>query len=300
MKFVIVAPGYDDDSGGIVVLHQLCDRLNRLGYEAVLWPIFKPVLDWEHPFRSIALFFRYARKTFKYGYGVNPKLLTPIIQESDLEDAIVVYPEITVGNPLKAKKVVRWLLHKPGYNNGGKIDFGKDDLFFFYEKAFDDPKFNPHPDNLLHIVSQRKDTYTVTNLGERQGTCYLMRKGKNRPLVHDTTNSIMLDGMSHQEMAKVFNQTSMCIIYDTYTMFSVYAVMCGCIPVIIPEEGVDIEEWQPVEENRYGMAYGFENIDYAVQTRPLLLEKLQRQEDESNEAVHSFVNKCRQYWMIKN
>jgi hypothetical protein len=79
-------------------------------------------------------------------------------------------------------------------------------------------------------------------------------------------------------------------------MYSVYAAMCGCIPVIIPEEGVSIEEWQSVEENRYGMAYGFEGIEYALKTRNLLLQKLQRQEDESNKSVIRFVETCKAYF----
>lgn len=296
MKFIIVAPGYDDNAGGIVVLHQLCDRLNHLGYEAYLWPFFKPVLDFTNPFKTIYLFFRYFRKSIKYGFKTNPKLNTPIASYEDLKDAVVVYPEVVVGNPLQGRKVVRWLLHKPGFNNGGKIDFGADDLFFYYLKAFDDSQFNRFPDNELHIVSQRKDTYSINNTHERNGTCYLMRKGKNRPIIHDLTESILLDGMSHEEMAQIFNQTVMCIIYDTYTMYSVYAAMCGCIPVIIPEEGVSIEEWQSVEENRYGMAYGFEGIEYALKTRNLLLQKLQRQEDESNKSVIHFVEKCKAYF----
>jgi len=300
MKYIILSPGYDDDSGGIVVLHQLCDRLNQLGYQGLLWPIFKPVFDSKQPLKSLYLFFRYFRKTLKYGYALNPKLKTPVAANQDLEDSIVIYPEIIVGNPLNAKRVVRWLLHKPGFNNGGKIDFGKDDLFFYYDKAYDDSRFNSYPDNLLHIISQRKDVYKIINNEKRKGTCYLLRKGNKRPIVHNVTDSILIDGMSHEETAKVFNQTEFCISYDTYTMYTVYAAMCGCIPIIIPEEGVSKEEWQPTEENRYGMAYGFDDIDYATSTRELFLEKLERQEQESNQSVQHFVEKCNAYWKIKN
>lgn len=300
MRYIILAPGYDDDSGGIVVLHQLCDRLNSLGHKAFLWPIFKPIMDIKKPFKSIYLFSRYFRKTLKYGYALKSNLKTPIATYTDLEDAVIVYPEIVVGNPLKAQRVVRWLLHKPGFNNGGKIDFGKNDLFFYYDKAFDDSRFNHHPDNLLHIISQRKDTYHVTNHEKRQGTCYLLRKGRNRKIVHDVSASILIDGLSHKEMAKVFNQVEFCISYDTYTMYNVYAAMCGCIPIIVPEEGVSIEEWSPIEENRYGIAYGFDGIEYAVQTHTLLLERLEKQELESNQSVDDFVEKCNAYWKDKS
>jgi len=296
MKFIIVTRGYDDDSGGIVVLHQLCDRLNKLGYEAYLWPFFKPPLDFSNPFKAAYLFFRYFRKNIKYRFKKNPKLNTPTASYEDLEDSVIVYPEVMVGNPLQAQKVVRWLLHKPGFNNGGKIEFGKDDLFFYYDKAFDDSRFNVHPDNHLHIVSQRSDVYKVTNHGKREGTCYLLRKGSKRKIVHELNGSILVDGLSHEDTAQVFNEAEYCISYDTYTMYNVYAAMCGCIPIIIPEEGVSKEQWQPVEEGRYGMAYGFDDIEYAKQTRPLLLNYLKKQECESNESVNRFVEKCKEYF----
>jgi hypothetical protein len=298
MKFIIFTHSYDDDSGGLVVLHQLCDRLNKLRYEAYLWPFYKPPLDFTNPFKAVYLFFRYFRKNLKYGFKKNPKLNTPTASYEDLQDSVIVYPEVIVGNPLQAQKVVRWLLHKPGFCNGGKIDFGAEDLFFYYDKAFDDNRYNKFPENHLHIVSQRSDVYKVVNQDKREGTCYLLRKGKKREIVHELNDSILVDGLSHEATAHVFNQMEYCISYDTYTMYNIYAAMCGCIPIIIPEEGVSKEQWQPVEEGRYGMAYGFDDIEYAKQTRPLLLNYLKKQEYESDESVNRFVEKCKEYFQI--
>lgn len=296
MKFVIVVSGYDDNAGGIVVLHQLCDRLNNLGYNAYLWPFFKPILDFTHPFKTLYLFMKYFRKSIKYGFKKNPKLNILMASYQDLEDAIVVYPEVVSGNPLKAHNVVRWLLHKPGFNNGGKIDFGVDDLFFYYDKSFDDSRYNKHPENHLHIVSQRSDIYKITNNEKREGFCYLLRKGYKREIMHDTKKGRLIDGLSHEETAVAFNQVEYCISYDTYTMYNVYAVMCGCIPIVIPEKGVEKEQWQPNEENRYGIAYGFDDVDYAIKTRPLLLQHIMKQESDSNESVMCFVEKCKAYF----
>lgn len=298
MKFIIVTAEYNDDSGGIVVLHQLCDKLNKLGEKAYLWPSNKPRLDFKKPLKAFYLFFTYFRKSLKYGFKKNPTLYTPLASYKDLTDAIIIYPEIVVGNPLHAQHVVRWLLHKPGFNNGGKIEFGVNDLFFYYYKAYDDSRYNHHPDNLLHIVSQRSDVYKITNHDKREGTCYLLRKGSKREIVHDLTNSILVDGLSHEETAKIFNKVEFCISYDTYTMYNTYAAMCGCIPIIIPEDRVTKEEWQPLEENRYGIAYGFEDIEYAQKTRPLLVANLTKQEHESDESVNEFIKKCQVYFTI--
>ncbi len=296
MKFIIIAPGYDDNAGGIVVLHQLCDRLNLLGHESYLWPFFKPALNCTNPFKTIYLFIKYFRKQIKYGFKKNYRLNTPTANYADLEGAVIVYPEVVVGNPLRAKNVVRWLLHKPGFNNGGKINFGTNDLFFYYDKAFDDSRYNKYSNNHLHIISQRSDVYKITNPDTREGTCYLLRKGYKREIEHNITNSILIDKLSHKDTAKVFNQVQYCISYDTYTMYHIYAVMCGCIPIVIPEKGITKEQWQPNEENRYGIAYGFNDVEYAVQTRPLLLLYMEKQERESNESVIRFVEKCQTYF----
>ncbi len=299
MKFVIFVSGYDDNSGGTVVLHQLCDRLNKAGQDAYIWPSNKPVLNVKTPFKTGYLLLRYCCRHIRRGFRKNPLLNTPIASYKDLQKAIVIYPEVIVGNPLHAQYVVRWLLHKPGFHNGGKIEFGADDLFFYYDKVFDDSRFNRYPENHLHIISQRSDVYKITNQGKREGTCYLLLKGKDRALVHDITDSILIDALgSHEERARVFNQVEYCISYDMYTMYNIYAAMCGCIPIVIPEQGVTKEQWQPIEEGRYGIAYGYDDIEYAKQTRLLLLEHLKKQEDDSTASVNRFVQKCREYFQI--
>ena len=299
-KFVIYTNGYNDNIGGIVVLHQLCDLLNKRGEQAYIWNRYRPLFNFKQPLRSLYLFFKYYKKMMKHGYNMNPRLKTPLATKADLEDAIVIYPEIVEGNPLQGKNVVRWLLHKPGFNSSGKIDFGKNDLFFYYLKAYDDSRFNKFPDNYLHIENIRRDTYTQTNFAERKGSCYIVRKAKNPQFIHDLSDSIQIDGLSHQEMAEVFNKVKYCIAYDPYTMFSVYAVMCGCISIIVPESGVTKEQWQPSEEDRYGLAYGFDDVEYALATKEKLLYRLEQKEIESNILVDEFVSKCKNYFDAKN
>ena len=38
-KYVIVAPSFVPNSGGIKVLHRLCHVLNEAGQEAYIWPM---------------------------------------------------------------------------------------------------------------------------------------------------------------------------------------------------------------------------------------------------------------------
>ncbi|MDD5716652.1 MAG: hypothetical protein PHW64_02520 [Sulfuricurvum sp.] len=299
-NFIIFSFRYNDDIGGIVVQHKLCHLLNQQGQNAFLWPNYKPVFNWNNPIKSAVAFLRYFRKSLHKTFATKPGWNTPIAEYKDLKDAIVIYPEIVDGNPLQSEKVVRWLLHKPGFHTK-KVNYGTDELYFFYLKAYiENLSFQVDDENLLYIPNNREETYRQTNFGNREGSCYILRKGKNRPIVHDLSDSILIDGKSHQEIAKIFNDVTYCISYDTYTMFSMYAAMCGCISVVIPEEGVSKEEWLPEEERRYGIAYGFENIPEAIETHKYLLPRFQQEEAETVQAIERFIFKCAQFFSSKS
>jgi len=84
----------------------------------------------------------------------------------------------------------------------------------------------------------------------------------------------VIDGYDHLHLAEVFNECRICYFYDLYTMYSSYAAACGCIPVIVPMPGVPLEVWMPEPENRYGLAYGEEQVTHALATRELLMGRL--------------------------
>jgi hypothetical protein len=103
-RFVIAAPDYTDIHGGVVAMHRLCDRLNRIGYEAFIEPLGD------------------ATGITRNGW------LTPLWWRPNFEDTVMVYPEIVTGNPLGAPRVVRWLLNRPAWFTGSEMDEDGDDL----------------------------------------------------------------------------------------------------------------------------------------------------------------------------
>lgn len=294
--FIIFAPSFNENSGGSIVLHRLCDLLNRGGQRALLWPSrqvlfnpWRPLYSWNRQ-RLLKRWYR------KYGdYRTHEGFLTPFATPADLEGAIVVYPEVTDGNPLRARRVVRWLLHRPGFHTG-RINFGAHDRFFFYQQAFDDARYNSEPDNLLKTVFLRDDIYRQTHFGERQGCCHILRKGADRPMQHDVADSILIDGLSHREAAAVFNRVRTCISYDLYTMYSQFAALCGCDSIVLPEAGMTPESWYPDPRDRYGVSLGWEGVEEARRTAPLLHAHLKQQEADANASVAAFVRKCEGYF----
>lgn len=308
-KFIIFAGSYSEDSGGTVVLHQLCHLLNTNGYEAYLYPAFKTAIlhqeKWFKPLMSIL----YASFKAKYlrPFKTISDLKTPIFNKNwkKIDDQyVVIYAEGVAGNPLKAKNVVRWLLHKPGYNYKG-VFFGNSELIFSYnpDYSFDfSLPFSKLAKTRLYIPLANLHYYNqIPGLPEdqRAGVAYCIRKGKGKLFVHDHTNDILIDGLTHSEIASIFRRVKTFISYDSKTAYSVFASICGADSVIIPDPDTNIHDWAP-EELRYGLSYGFENIIWARQTKHQLIEIIQRDIEGANQIVHEYVNEVNEYFPCKH
>jgi hypothetical protein len=211
---------------------------------------------------------------------------------------IVIYPEITFGNPLNAKNIVRWLLHNPGFHTN-IIHFGTNEFYIKYHHGFDEfthyKSFSSK--NILQIKHYPTELYNLqTTSQKRSGTDYCLRKGMGKKIVHDLSDSILIDGKSHQEIAKIFKSVKCFISYDTNTAFSHLAVLCGCDSVVIPDENVTEENWYPNPKDRYGIAYGFENINKAKKTQHLVHEHIIKEQEKSYSNVQKFISDCQSFF----
>lgn len=292
LKFIIYATPYSEDSGGAIVLHKLCDLLNEIGYQAYIWPYGKPVLAETGFFLYCFMQLKRLAKYFLFGkFPLSTRFKTPIASKSDLIGATVIYPEIVKNNPLGAEKVIRWLLYTIGFGYDG-IEYKSNELYFHFQEAFKSTKLDAANIENLMILDIRDDIYFQTNFEDRQGRCFILRKGKNRQLIHSIEESEIIDNLSHEELSKIFNTVEYCFSYDMHTMYSVYASLCGCKSVIVPDQDTSLSEWQPVEELRYGLAYGEGNIDFALNTKNKMYEHLKQKEHENIQQVKSFVKKA--------
>jgi len=262
-----------------------------MGYDVKIWPQQKPSLSeladisgWKKAVRwcQLKALNLLGRKDIRSPYQLR------VAGNKDIKNSIVLYPEIVSGNPLRSRYVVRWLLNKPGAING-TFHFGENDLFFYYQEKFNDWTLNPNKNNRLTVTELMSETYVNVNEGIRGGQCYMVRKGKNHSLDYHDSSALKVDGIAHKELAKIFNKYKHFICYDPYTMYCRYAAMCGCIPVVVPESGVTKEEWRPEIYNRYGIAYGWDDVPWALETRPQLIEFLSESERRNEELVRNFV-----------
>lgn len=296
MHFVIYAPPYDENSGGSLVLYKLYALLRELGYSAYLQPFVSNAAagpyvlgSWYDP---RALFYMHRLRLY---YRMKSPYPLRFVSQIQLKDAVVVYPEVVDGNPVGARKVVRWLLHQPGFHTK-VINYGTDDLFFYFDRQFDSPAFNSYPDNQLRVLESFSHVYSQKNFGPRTGACYLVRKGIDRTLDYHPADAEQLDGKSHAEMAEAFNKYKYFYSYDLHTMYSRFAAVCGCKSIVVPEKRLDIDQWRPNPSSQYGVAYGFDDLPRAEATRPMLLELMAESENESRRSVDFFVRRCQQHF----
>ena len=293
---------YNENCGGSVVLHKLCDQINRLGREAYLIP---NVNNYElEPGNFVKSFLNVVRRlkrmlTFK----VNPEFQTPVLYSPSIienwGDWIVIYPEVIFGNPLFGKNIVRWFLHHPGHLTS-VISYGQNELYFRFHSGIRhyESSLSRLSESELRIIHYPLELYNDPGFSwERVGTAYCIRKGKGKAIVHDLSDSILIDGKSHKEIAEIFKRVKRFISYDVYTTYSIFAVLCGCESVVIPDEGVSVDEWLPNSMDRHGLAYGFENLEKARSTKKLLIERIEREQDRNLINVSNFIEESDNYFV---
>jgi len=132
---------------------------------------------------------------------------------------------------------------------------------------------------------------------KRQGSAYLIRKGAGKPIVHDLTDSICIDGMTHAETAAVFKRVKTFISYDPLTAYSTYAILCGCRSVVMFSDD---------ERKKYGYDHATSVLcdgldDYSNFTRENY-ERVRAETDMANESsrekTRSFVNEVKAYFSL--
>ena len=289
-NYIVVAPAFNENNGGAIFLHNLVHELNGRGERALLWPMGP-----RRKLNRYRSFFHWFLK--RRQMKTNPDLDTPLARWSDLTpDSIVIYAEIIMGNPLGARNVVRWLLYRPGLRQ--PYDFGPDEMFFSAGPMSDIQLITGGaPELFLWGVNH---TYRNENRPDRNGVCYIVRKGNLKPRIPETEapDAIDIYGMTHAEINDVFNRCHTFYSYDEATMYSQYAAVAGCTSVVIPGLYESRDEWaQNHKLGRYGVAYGLDDVAHAEATRHKVLDLLLAHEAEGKATVENFVTLTKErFW----
>ena len=203
------------------------------------------------------------------------------------DDTIAIYIHVVHGNPLNAKKIVRWIIY------GVKVDDYsryQDNEIIYYHIPF--CKNNKSTQRLFSCILPTN----VRNRGEKRTStiCCAMKKGidyeKNKIRIHlnqfphdilkhkskistisNLTDPIFWFDFSNtlEEQIDVFNKTKYFYCYDPCSFMIIIALLCGCIVIQDPIDNYTEEEWMyaiGINTKLKGLAYGIENINYAINT----------------------------------
>lgn len=282
-QIIIAAPSYNPSIGGSIVLHKLCHILNNLGYNSSLTTTMK--LNGQVEF-----------------FALNPEYNTKIANEININNDIIIYPEIQPGNPYGCKNVVRYILNKfhlPQFDNSVATWHDKDFWLYFHELFYDGLR----EPNYLHIIDSGIDKFVNLGMERKYESCHTYRKRSHEKnslnKIHPEDSILIEYNTPYSELVLWFNQCKRFYSYDTETYLSVLALLCGCESIIVPYPGLtkeDIVTKQP--SFKYGIAYGIEDLHHGIMTSQLLVKHLQTLEDEQITNVMEKFNKIIKYFNL--
>jgi hypothetical protein len=185
LKFLIYSPPYKNSSAGIRVLYKLNDMLNALGHQSSISNNLSATVD---------------------------------------SETIAIYPEIVIGNPFNAKRVVRYLLNHPT-KLGGNGKYGKDDILVTY-----DTRWLPYADNQLLIIPVIEDFFTYICGHRCNQSCVYVGKGvnTNAPCTKDSIEITPTFPSNREDLASMLKHTHTLYSYDDNSMILIEAGLAGC------------------------------------------------------------------------
>jgi len=101
------------------------------------------------------------------------------------------------------------------------------------------------------------------------------------------------------EYINYFKTKDFFLSFDPFTFISIIASLSGCISVIKKIHGLNFEEWRNGEPfNKYGIAYGHDGIQYALQTQHLLLDHITNMYSQNTNNVIDLINNIQKHFNI--
>ena len=111
------------------------------------------------------------------------------------------------------------------------------------------------------------------------------------------------DHVEHKTSSKAFIdyflKKDFFLSFDPFTFMSIIASLCGCISVVKKIDIISYEEWMKCDPFiKYGIAYGNEGIEHALNTQHLLLDHITNMYLENNNNFINFIKNIEKHFNI--
>jgi hypothetical protein len=303
MKFIIASRVYNPKSQGCVLLHKLVSTLNDLGHEALM------------------IFFNGHGSEAQWFISGDPQYFNPDFNYLRLSNAdqysefangaVVVYPEIITGNPLRSEFVVRYMLNREGFiKKGVPINPGEKDFILSHSMMYhENPDyliFNYHGDYNFHskgskVFYERDIDVTYIGKGAKYAECFI---------VEGSTEVTRLWPSNKVDLANLLRKTRFFYTWDAISATNVDAMLCGAFPVFMQYEPItkdeviamrDIGLEMPIIEYRETLSNSAnEFYTEAAKFLAHLSDKLLQNSDEWIYKVEVFVSKLRNHYGLRD
>lgn len=213
---------------------------------------------------------------FEGWHFVNPEFNTPVAYH---DDSIVIYPEIVSGNPLGAKKIVRYLLNSEGVISGRKIWWKEGEFPLSFSKIF-----RNDCDTLFYPIAN-PDLFRDEGR-HRSGYCLYKGKGNyNGPLPSGNHLEITRAWpASKPELAEIFKTKLWLFSCDSCSSTCLDAALCGCLPILL-------EPCHVVGELGKFWANDLSEIETTITAVSKLPEVVRGYQDNFDERLNAIVEK---------
>lgn len=266
---MIVSPGYTEKSWGVRTQHLLCHVLNEIGVPAYLHLLRRSV--------------------------TNPAWRAPLATPQHVKEGIVVYGELEA-NPLRAKRVVRWLLNRPGYINGQVFPPGPRDYVVAFSPIIDDTK------PILNLQTPNEGVFHPDDLPPKQGELFYVGKGSPQARSPDVERGRVevtrAWPATHPELADLLRRSKTIFSYDTLSGINYEATWCGTLCIIVPNGPFTREDIAKGELGMNGIAWGTEpaEMERAIATLPDAYPHYLSVVTRQHEGVRAFVEATQRHW----
>jgi len=208
-------------SNGVKALHRLYGELEKRGFNVYL----------------------YSGKPYTEGYRYVEK-----ISEDLRNNAVVIYPEIVFGNPLRFQNVGRYVLNYPGVLGGDKT-YHHSEVIFAHLDDF-------YPSANILTIPWIDETLFYNDNSPKTQDCYFVYKGGKSRNAKETGGLLEINmnfPKTQQELANLLRATNVLYSYDGCSSILDEAILCGAEVKIITKDGIE-----NYNVNYYELIKGFE------------------------------------------
>ena len=148
------------------------------------------------------------------------------------ENAIMVYPEIVAGNPLRVRNVARLVLFYPG-RNGGMKKYHHSEMVFTYR-----PEFLPGAD-VLTIPWLDEQLFNNPGYTRTKDYCFVYKGGRwiDPPELRQLETITMSWPETREQLADLLKHTRTLYSFDSDSAILYEAIACGVNVLIVTKNG---------------------------------------------------------------